>query len=315
MKKILFLFILTFISLSISAQKDLSRAVYLDSLYRETSEQEHKYIRVIEDYHVEKEAYKVVLFYKSGTKKMIGTTLNKDVLINDGTFIYFYENGVKEAVITYSEGWKTGKEYKWYDNGNPKFEKENTSDPKAKTSKTLLSKFWNKENQLTVIDGNGECDNADEDFQEKGTIKNGLKEGIWQGSDLKNKITFTENYSHGNLISGISTDKNDVKYSYSKLSEKPTPATGIDQFYKNIGLNYKTPEQAFINKVTGKIYITFIVDETGKITKPIIIKDLGYGTGEEALRVLSTAANWIPGKFRGIKRSALYSLPITITSR
>ncbi|MFB9078501.1 hypothetical protein ACFFWB_13970 [Flavobacterium procerum] len=167
MKEKLFFVILVFISLNSTAQKNQSRAVYLDSMYRETSEENHKYKRVIEDYYVDKDSYKVIILYKSGAKKMIGTTLNKDVLKKDGTFIHFYENGVKEAIITYSADWKTGKEYKWYENGNPKFEKENFFDPKAKTSKTLLLKFWNKENQLTVIDGNGECDELMKTFKKK----------------------------------------------------------------------------------------------------------------------------------------------------
>ncbi|WP_433834910.1 energy transducer TonB [Flavobacterium anhuiense] len=315
MKKKLFLLVLIFISLNFSAQKNPSMAVYLDSTYRETSEENHKYVRVVEDYYTNKDTYKVTILYKSGAKKMIGTTLSKDVLKRDGTFIYYYENGIKEAIITYSEDWKTGKEYKWYNNGNIKFEKENFPDPKNKTSKTLLLKFWNKKNELTVNDGNGECDDTDDDFQEKGKIKDGLKDGVWQGSDLKNKITYTETYKDGNLISGISTDKNGMKYSYSKLFEKPLPQAGLDNFYRKVAQNYKTPEDALKNKVTGKIYVSFVVDETGKVTKPIIIKDLGYGTGEEAIRVLNIAGDWIPGKFRGMKRSALYSLPITVTSR
>lgn len=315
MKEKLLLLVFVFISLNISAQKNPSVAVYLDSTYRETSEENHKYVRVVEDYYTDKDTYKVTIFYKSGAKKMIGTTLSKDVLKKDGTFIYYYESGAKEAIITYSQDWKTGKEYKWYENGNFKFEKENISDQKAKTTKTLLLKFWNKENQLTVVDGNGECDETDEDSEQKGKIRNGLKQDVWQGSDLKNKITYTETYKDGKLVSGISTDKNGVKYSYSKVFEKPLPEAGMDNFYRKIAQNYKIPQQAMKDRISGKIYISFVVDETGKITKPIIIKDLGYGTGEEALRVLNVAGEWIPGKFRGIKRSTLYSLPITVTSR
>jgi len=315
MKKNFFLILISLTSLTISAQKNSSRAVYLDSLYRETSEENHKYKRVIEDYFLNKDSYKVIELYKSGAKKMVGTTLNKDIIKKDGTFVYFYENGTKEAIITYSDGWKTGKEYKWYDNGNSKFEKENIYDPKAKTLKTLLIRFWNKENQLTVIDGNGECDDNDEDFQEKGKIKDGLKQDVWYGKDLKNKVRYTETYNKGNLVSGISTDKDSLKYSYSKIFEKPTPEVGMDNFYKNISVYYKTPDEAFKNKVQGQIYVTFVVDVMGKITKPIIIKDLGYGTGEEAVKALYSAGNWIPGKIRGIKRSTLFSIPITIRGK
>lgn len=315
MKQNFFVFILIVFSLNSFSQKNSSRAIYLDSTFRETSKEEHKYIRLVEDYYLTKDRYQVAEFYKSGAKKMVGTSLEKDYVKKDGTFVYFYENGVKESVVLYTEGWKTGKEFKWYENGNPKYEKENTSDLKAETTKTLLLKFWNKENRLTVVDGNGECEDTDEDYEEKGKIENGLKQGIWKGRDLEHKIAYTESYDKGDLLSGISTDKDSVKYSYSKLFEKPTAQAGMDNFYKNVGTNYKTPELAFKNRVAGKIYISFIVDETGKITKPIILKDLGYGTGEEAVRVLYNAGNWIPGKFRGVKRSALFSLPLTITSR
>ncbi|MDQ6470391.1 energy transducer TonB [Flavobacterium sp. LHD-80] len=315
MRKTFFYLICLIISQNIFAQKDFSKAVYLDSAYNEASVENYKYKRVIEDYYTDKTSYKVVVFYKSGAKKSIGTTLNKDILKGDGTFISYYENGVKESITTYSENWKTGKEYKWYENGNPKFEKENILDIKTKTLKTLLVKFWNKDNQQTVIDGNGECDDVDKDYQAKGKIQNGLKDGIWQGTDLKNKITYTENYNQGDLISGISTDANNIKYSYSKVYEKPMPEIGMDDFYKRIAKNYKTPTEAFKNKVAGKIYVTFVVDEMGNITKPVIIKDLGYGTGEEALRTLNTSGNWIPGKIRGIKRAILFSLPITIRGK
>ncbi|MBZ4036256.1 energy transducer TonB [Flavobacterium sp. 17A] len=315
MKKYFLLFILIFSYQNSFSQKNSSRAVYLDSVFRETTKENHKYIRLVEDYQTIKDRYQVAEFYKSGAKKMVGTTLDRDYLKKDGTFVYFYENGTKEAVVVYSEGWKTGKEFKWYENGNMKFEKENTSDIKAKSTKSLLLKFWNKSNELTVVDGNGECEDINENYAEKGRIENGLKQGKWEGKDLQHKIAYTEFYDKGNLVSGISTDKDSTKYSYSKLFENPVPKTGMNNFYKYIAQNYKTPTEAFKNKVTGQIYISFIVNEAGKITKPIIIKDLGYGTGIEAVKVLDDAGEWVPGKFRGIKREALYSIPITINGR
>ncbi|WP_427871909.1 hypothetical protein [Flavobacterium sp. MMS24-S5] len=59
-----------------------------------------------------------------------------------------------------------------------------------------------------------------EPITQKGEIKNGLKQGIWQGNDLAKNTSFTDNYDKGILISGVRVDENNIKTSYSSLGEK-----------------------------------------------------------------------------------------------
>ena len=44
------------------------------------------------------------------------------------------------------------------------------------------------------------------------------------------------------------------------------------------------------------------------------MRDIGYGTGEEAIRVMKLSPKWIPGKQDGKPVRVLYSLPISIKS-
>ncbi|WP_163397908.1 hypothetical protein [Flavobacterium fluviatile] len=221
MKKSHFILFFLLISANLFAQINMvSKKFFLDSLYCEATPENYSYTRVITNYSQKSVRYVVTDFYKNGRKKMTGATLDRDVLKKDGEFIYYYKNGAKEAVINYKEDHKEGKEINWYENQSKKFERQNIWNPKTKTVQTLILNFWNVNKEQTVVDGNGEYENTDSFITEKGTIKNGLKQGLWEGNDTARKITFTENYDKGILISGVSVDENNIKTPYTYLNKK-----------------------------------------------------------------------------------------------
>ena len=82
-------------------------------------------------------------------------------------------------------------------------------------------------------------------------------------------------------------------------------------FYKFVGNNYQAPEEEGLK---GKVYVTFVVEKDGSLTDIKVIRDIGYGTGKEAIRVLKKCPKWTPGEQNGKKVRVLYSLPITIQS-
>ncbi|SHF90758.1 toxin-antitoxin system YwqK family antitoxin [Flavobacterium defluvii] len=223
MKKSIFIVFLFLISANLFAQINMvSKKIFLDSLNHETTPENCVYTRVITNYSQKSVRYVVTDFYKNGRKKMTGATLDRDNLKKDGEFIYYYKNGAKEAVVNYSEDHKSGKEINWYENQSKKSEKQNIWDPKTKKSQTLILNFWDSDKTQTVTDGNGEYEETDGFITQKGVVKDGLKQGIWQGNDLLHKTSFTDNYDRGILISGISIDENNIKFAYSSLSEKQT---------------------------------------------------------------------------------------------
>ena len=223
MKKNLCLLFHLIFSVSLFAQINVvSKKIFLDSLNRETTPENYSYTRVITNYSQKSVRYVVTDFYKNGRKKMTGSTLDKDILKKDGQFIYYYKNGGKESVVDYSDDHKNGKEINWYENQNKKWEKQHLWDPKTKKSQTFILNFWDLDKNQTVVDGNGEYEETDKFVTQKGVVKDGLKQGVWKGNDIAGKNTFTDNYNMGILISGVSTDENNVKFSYSSLNEKQT---------------------------------------------------------------------------------------------
>lgn len=70
------------------------------------------------------------------------------------------------------------------------------------------------------------------------------------------------------------------------------------------------PAMALDNRIQGVVVVQFIIDEKGKITKPIILRGIGGGCDEEALRVIALMPDWKPGRQRGLAVRVRYNLPI-----
>ena len=223
MKKNVFIIFLLISSVNLFGQINVvSKKIFLDSLNREATPENYVYTRVITNYSQKSARFVVTDFYKKKKKKMTGCTLDKDILKKDGEFIYYFKNGSKESVVNYSDDHKVGKEINWYENQSKKSEKQNSWNPKTKTAQTLILNFWDENKNQTVVDGNGEYEENDKFVAQKGMIKNGLKQGVWTGNDALRKVSFTDNYDQGILISGMSIDENNIKLSYSSLNEKET---------------------------------------------------------------------------------------------
>ncbi|WP_242929474.1 energy transducer TonB [Pontibacter vulgaris] len=74
--------------------------------------------------------------------------------------------------------------------------------------------------------------------------------------------------------------------------------------------NLRYPHVAQQEKIEGLVVVTFIVAPSGDITEAKVIKSLGYGTDEEALRVINKMPDWNPGKQNGKAVPVRFTLPI-----
>jgi beta-lactamase regulating signal transducer with metallopeptidase domain len=105
------------------------------------------------------------------------------------------------------------------------------------------------------------------------------------------------------------TIMNDINDSIEKQPEYPG---GIEEFYKLVGMNFKIPAAASKQKLEGKAIIEFMVERDGSLSEFKIVKDLGYGIGNEAIRTIKLSPKWIPGSINGKPARVLYTLPITV---
>jgi len=106
-------------------------------------------------------------------------------------------------------------------------------------------------------------------------------------------------------------EEDNTVYNTAGIEVKPDFPGGMEKFYKFVLSNYQTPEEEGLK---GKVYVTFVVEKDGSLTDIKVLRDIGYGTGKEAIRVLKKCPKWTPGEQNGKPVRVLYSLPITIQS-
>ncbi|HWR94463.1 MAG TPA: energy transducer TonB [Flavobacterium sp.] len=114
----------------------------------------------------------------------------------------------------------------------------------------------------------------------------------------------------GTGVAAVVEEDNTV-YNTAGIEVKPDFPGGLQKFYDFVGKNYQTPEEEGLR---GKVYVTFVVEKDGSLTDIKVLRDIGYGTGKEAIRVLNKCPRWTPGEQNGKKVRCTYSLPISIES-
>ena len=104
-------------------------------------------------------------------------------------------------------------------------------------------------------------------------------------------------------------DEDEVKI-FTVVENDPEFPGGMDALYKYLAENIKYPQLARDNGITGKVYVTFVVERDGSIANPKILRDIGGGCGAEALRVVKSMPKWTPGKQRGKAVRVQFNLPV-----
>ncbi|MFA6945954.1 MAG: TonB family protein [Pedobacter sp.] len=72
----------------------------------------------------------------------------------------------------------------------------------------------------------------------------------------------------------------------------------------------KYPDEARKNKITGRVILSFIVLKNGSITDIKVLRGIGGGADEEAVRVVKESPKWKPGILKGEPVNVAYTMPI-----
>lgn len=110
----------------------------------------------------------------------------------------------------------------------------------------------------------------------------------------------------------IAPEPEEKEPDYFDVVESPAePEGGLVAFYKYVSKNIKYPPQARRMAVEGKVFVQFVINKDGTLTDIRVIKGIGAGCDEEAVKVIESAPRWKPGKQRGVPVRQRMVLPIT----
>lgn len=93
--------------------------------------------------------------------------------------------------------------------------------------------------------------------------------------------------------------------------EDPPAFPGGDDARKKYFLdNIKYPQLAREQGIQGTVFVTYVVEKDGTITNAKVLRGIGSGCDEEALRVIENMPRWVPGKQRGEAVRVQFNMPI-----
>lgn len=97
----------------------------------------------------------------------------------------------------------------------------------------------------------------------------------------------------------------------SQLNEKePSFPGGEQKMMEFLSANIKYPAEALKNKISGKVYLQVVVEKDGSLSNIKVIRDIGGGCGEEALRVVQMMPKWNPGEQGGRPVTVRFTMPV-----
>lgn len=85
---------------------------------------------------------------------------------------------------------------------------------------------------------------------------------------------------------------------------------GTDSLYAFIARNIKYPAEAKMNRIEGKVYVSFVIEKDGSVSSARVFRDIGGGCGQEALRVIRLMPRWAPATQSGVPVRFECNLPI-----
>ena len=94
------------------------------------------------------------------------------------------------------------------------------------------------------------------------------------------------------------------------VEEDPEFPGGLGALSQFIADNIKYPQLAKENNITGKVFVSFVVEKDGSVGQVKVLRDIGGGCGAEAVRVVKTMPKWKPGKQRGKPVRTQFNLPV-----
>jgi protein TonB len=97
---------------------------------------------------------------------------------------------------------------------------------------------------------------------------------------------------------------------FEKVEDMPEFPGGEQAMMDFVGKNVQYPKEAMEKEISGRVLVGFIVEKDGSVNEVKIVRGIGGGCDEEAVRVVKAMPKWKPGKEKGKPVRVSYMMPI-----
>jgi protein TonB len=96
----------------------------------------------------------------------------------------------------------------------------------------------------------------------------------------------------------------------SQVDEMPVPPGGMGGFTEYMMKNLTYPTAAKEAGTQGMVVVSFVVNAEGKVGSVEVLRGIGKGCDEEAVRVITQSCTWTPAKIEGKAVASKMTLPV-----
>ncbi|HEY8919045.1 MAG TPA: TonB family protein [Chitinophaga sp.] len=252
--------------------------------------------------------------------RLLGRMLSnsKTKLLLNGYRTWYNNNQQPSKTGYYTKSKPSGQWTDYYYNGQMKMQYSFAADAAAEPWQPegyacSINNSWDSTGCAEVINGNGwflrRSDSAGV-VLERGLVRNGLPQGIWQGFDSKGQLQYEEEYANGKFLKGICCGENGQETVYDSIQASASFPGGYSAMTKFISQHIKYPAADRRMGNAGTVIVRFEIDKKGNLTESTIHRGVSQRIDEEALRVISLMPLWEPGKLRGKNVRMAFFLPL-----
>ena len=146
------------------------------------------------------------------------------------------------------------------------------------------------------------------------TIKEDETLTINEKLQISNEVTSAKQNADKIVVKdeGISSENGKVFEGeiFKVVEEMPQFPGGAAKMMEFIQKNIQYPMTARENDIQGRVFVTFVIEPDGSITNVTVMRGIGGGCDEEAIRIVQSMPNWKSGKQRGVAVRCSFTVPI-----
>lgn len=125
------------------------------------------------------------------------------------------------------------------------------------------------------------------------------EEEIEEEIEIDLDVEITEETEVEEIVFEEEPEEEEVDQIFLVVEEQASFPGGMGEWNSYLRKNLKYPRQATRMGIEGAVFLSFVVDKGGNISDIQVIRGIGGGCDEEAIRVLKNSPKWAPGKQRG----------------
>jgi len=182
----------------------------------------------------------------------------------------------------------------------------------------LIKTEFFKDEKGTIAEGEFYFYNAKGKLDSIHNYLDGLAHGKWFYLNDTGRIYLSKEYDKGILKHTIDVIQEDSLRELEAEDDEDNDLLNIKSEFpgkakgwlKYLEKNFKYPERALNNKISGQVVVQFVVDTEGYVIQPRIYRSVEFSIDEEALRLIRKSPQWMPASQNGRKVKSYKRQPV-----